>query len=243
MLGKSKSNVVEMKVYEENIDFNDYLSGVRTYLPFLNKNDTWIRSGIYIGNKYKSHISSFRLLGSQTPKIGHARVEVLVVKAQLDVSLSDAQPYCVDFINDHLSQTKTDAAFVALVPSTGEGWQLLFVKSPAHDFVRIPEDILTHTCSGALKIHIKRKCGLNEAAIEGFLSAGYALFDDTVIRTKAKEIDQALRYLKFGDIASGLWSDNNGNGWPRRKTPLRTQQISWKSHGQEREKFYGSIYY
>jgi len=203
MLRKNNSNVVEMKVYEENIDFNDYLSKIITYLPTLDKNDTWIRSGIYIGNKYKSHISSFRLLGSQTPEIGHARIEVLIVKAQLDVTLSDAQPYCVDFITEYLTQTRTDAAFVALIPSTGEGWRLFFIKSPAHDSVKIPEDILTHTCSGALKTHIKRKCGLSEAAVEGFFSCGYALFDDTVIRTKAKEIDKTLRYLKFCDIAAG----------------------------------------
>ena len=203
MLGKSNSNVVEMRASDENINFNEYLSEVQNYLPSLDKNDTWIRSGIYIENKYKSHISSFRLLGSQTPKIGHARIEVLVVKAQLDVSLSDAQPYCVDFINDHLTQTRTDAAFVALIPSTGEGWQLFFIKSPAHDSVKIPEDILTHTCSGALKIHIKKKCGLSDAAVEGFFSCGYALFDDSVIRSKAKEIDKTLRYLKFCDIASG----------------------------------------
>lgn len=198
-----KSKVIELKSSDALIDFDEYLSEIRTYLPSLNEDDAWIRSGIHIGEKYKKHISSYRLFGSQTPEIGRARIEVLLVKTQIGVSISDAEAYCADFIRDHLIRTGTDAAFAALVPSTGEGWRTFFVKSPLHDTVDIPGDILTHTCTGALKIHLKKACGLNDAAVDGYFSLGYALFDDTVIRSKAKDIDKALRYLKFCDIASG----------------------------------------
>ncbi len=203
MSSTGKSQIIELKASDALIDFDEYLSEIRTCLPSLNEDDTWIRSGIHIGEKYKKHISSYRLFGSQTPKIGRARIEVLLVKTQIGVSISDASDHCADFIRDHLTRTGTDAAFVALVPSTGEGWRTFFVKSPLHDTVDIPEDILTHTCSGALKIHIKKTCGLSNAAVDGYFSFGYALFDDTVIRTKAKDIDKSLRYLKFCDIASG----------------------------------------
>lgn len=203
MSSTGKSLLIELKASDALIDFDEYLSEIRTYLPSLNEDDAWIRSGIHIGEKYKKHISSFRLFGNQTPKIGRARIEVLLVKTQIGVSISDAAPHCAGFIRDHLTKTGTDAAFVALVPSTGEGWRTFFVKSPLHDTVDIPEDILTHTCSGALKIHIKKACGLSDAAVDGYFSFGYALFDDTVIRAKAKEIDKTLRYLKFCDIASG----------------------------------------
>lgn len=198
-----KSKVIELKSSDALIDFDEYLSEVRTYLPSLNEDDAWIRSGIHIGEKYKKHISSYRLFGSQTPEIGRARIEVLLVKTQIGVSISDAAAYCTDFIRDHLIRTDTDAAFAALVPSTGEGWRTFFVRSPLHDTVDIPGDILTHTCTGALKIHLKKACGLSDAVVDGYFSLGYALFDDTVIRSKAKEIDRSLRYLKFCDIASG----------------------------------------
>ena len=203
MHSTGRSQIIELKTSDALIDFDKYLLEIRTYLPSLNEDDAWIRSGIHIGEKYKKHISSFRLFGSQTPEIGRGRIEVLLVKTQIGVSVSDAAPHCVDFIRDHLARTETDAAFVALVPSTGEGWRTFFVESPLHDTVDIPEDILTHTCSGALKIHIKKACGLSDAAVDGFFSCGYSLFDDTVIKTKAKEIDRSLRYFKFCDIAAG----------------------------------------
>ena len=198
-----RPNMIELSASDDLIDFNDYLSEVRKYLPSLNEDDSWIRSGIHIGDKYKPSISSYRLFGSQTPTVGHARIEVLLVKSQIGISISEAMSDCSAFIGEHLIRSKTDAAFVALVPSTGEGWRTFFIISPVHGYIEIPEDILTHTCSGALKIHIRKTCGLSDAAVDGFFSMGYALFDDTVIRAKAKDIDKSLRYLKFCDIAAG----------------------------------------
>ena len=83
MHSTGKSQIIELKASDALIDFDEYLSEIRTYLPSLNEDDTWIRSGIHIGEKYKKHISSFRLFGSQTPKIGRARIEVLLVKTQI----------------------------------------------------------------------------------------------------------------------------------------------------------------
>lgn len=200
---KTKSNMIQLRASDDLIDFNDYLSEVRKYLPSLDEDDSWIRSGIHIGDKFKTFISSYRLFGSQAPTAGHARIEVLLVKTQIGISISEALPQCAAFISEHLSRTKSDAAFTALVPATGEGWRSFFIVSPDHSHIELPEDILTHTCSGALKVHIKRTCGLADAAVDGFFSCGYSLFDDTVIRAKAKDIDKSLRYFKFCDIAAG----------------------------------------
>ena len=115
--------IIGLKASDSLIDLNEYLSEVKTYLPSLNEDDTWIRSGIHIGEKYKPYISSYRLMGSQTPSLGHARIEVHLVKSQIGVSITDAFPHCVDFMADHLLRTDADAAFVALVPSTGDGWR------------------------------------------------------------------------------------------------------------------------
>ncbi len=203
MPGKSASNMIELGASEALIDFSEYLSEARAYLPALNEDDNWIRSGIHIGEKYKPFISSYRLFGSQTPGAGRGRTEVLTVKAQLGVSLPEAMPRCVEFVNEHLIRSQSDAALVALVTSGGEGWRTFYIVSPVHSHILIPDDILAHTCSGALKIHIKRACGLTDAAVDGFFSCGYSLFDDTVIRARAKEIDRSLRYFKFCDIAAG----------------------------------------
>lgn len=203
MPGIVGSQIIELKASEAVIDFGEYLSEVRTLIPSLDEDDTWIRSGIYIKDNFKPYISSYRLFGSRMPKAGHARIEVLLVKAQVGISLEEAIPHSVEFVIDHLTASGCDAAFAAIVSSTGSGWKTFFIKSPIRQHIEIPEDILTHTCAGALKPYIKKACGLSDPAIDGFFSMGYALFDDTIIRAKAREIDKALRYLKFCDIAAG----------------------------------------
>lgn len=203
MPGIVGSQIIELKASEAVIDFGEYLSEVRTFIPSLDEDDTWIRSGIYIKDNFKPYISSYRLFGSRMPKTGHARIEVLLVKAQVGISLEEAIPHSVEFVIDHLTASGCDAAFAAIVSSTGSGWKTFFIKSPIREHIEIPEDILTHTCAGALKPYIKKACGLSDPAIDGFFSMGYALFDDTIIRAKAREIDKALRYLKFCDIAAG----------------------------------------
>lgn len=203
MPGIVGSQIIELKASEAVIDFGEYLSEVRTFIPSLDEDDTWIRSGIYIKDNFKPYISSYRLFGSRMPKAGHARIEVLLVKAQVGISLEEAIPHSVEFVIDHLTASGCDAAFAAIVSSTGSGWKTFFIKSPIRQHIEIPEDILTHTCAGALKPYIKKACGLSDPAIDGFFSMGYALFDDTIIRAKAREIDKALRYLKFCDIAAG----------------------------------------
>ena len=54
--------IIGLKASDSLIDLNEYLSEVKTYLPSLNEDDTWIRSGIHIGEKYKPYISSYRLM-------------------------------------------------------------------------------------------------------------------------------------------------------------------------------------
>ncbi len=57
MSSTGKSLLIELKASDALIDFDEYLSEIRTYLPSLNEDDTWIRSGIHIGEKYKKHIT------------------------------------------------------------------------------------------------------------------------------------------------------------------------------------------
>lgn len=197
------SNVVYKQSSGSASDMGAYVSRIRTFLPELDEAETWIRSGLYIGEKFKGHISSFRLLGSQKTILGHSRIEVLLVKTQIGISLSDSEDLCIEFISDHLLQTAADAAFVLLVPSSGHGWRFFFIKSAKHSTIKIPDDILRHICTGTVKIYLRRSCSLSDQVIDGYLSTGYALFDDSIIRTKAREIDKALRDIKFCDIAVG----------------------------------------
>jgi len=194
--------VVKKCFSDSAFDMEAHISGIRRYLPNLDEWDTWIRSGIYIKESFKKYISSYRLLGSQKPALGRSRIEVLMVKAQIGVRLADAADHCIDFISGHLAQSGADAAFISLVPSAGPGWYLFFVTSQKLPGITIPEDILKHICESAVKNYLRKTCGLSIAALEGYMSPGYALFDDSIIRSKAKEIDRALKNIKFCDIAA-----------------------------------------
>lgn len=203
MLCKGSSDVIYKRSLDTDFDTGAFISEVRRILPSLNEFDTWIRSGIYIHKEFKDLISSYRLLGSYKPADSHARLETLLVKTQAGVSLADAEQPCVDFIRGHLSHGGADAAFVSLITSTGEGSRFFFIRSPQITGVTIPDDILDYMCTGAVKQYLRQRCGITGAALDGYLSFGYSLFDDGVIRLKAREIDKALRNLKFCDIASG----------------------------------------
>ena len=50
MSSTGKSLLIELKASDALIDFDEYLSEIRTYLPSLNEDDAWIRSGIHIGD-------------------------------------------------------------------------------------------------------------------------------------------------------------------------------------------------
>jgi hypothetical protein len=203
-MSKNKTcKVIKKHSSDTAFDMEACIESIRRYLPNLDEWDTWIRSGIYIKDTFKKYISSYRLLGSQKPALGHSRIEVLMVKAQIGVQLSDAAAPCIDFISGHLAQSGTDAAYVILIPSTGAGWYFFFLASPKLHTITIPEDILKHICESSIKNYLKNVCGVSSNILDCYLSSGYALFDDSIIRSKAKDIDKALKNVKFCDIAAG----------------------------------------
>lgn len=202
-MNRSNANVISVEKSSEAFDIQGYMAKARRLLPSLDESDTWIRSGIHIHDDYKHYISSYRLLGSQRPAIGRARVEALLIKTQVGTKLSDAEKPCVDFIGDYLARSGVDAALAALVPSTGGGWRFFFISSPKLERIEIPEDVLNYICTSAVKNYLKKRCGLSNAALDGYLSPAYALFDDTPIRARARDMDKALRDVKYCDIACG----------------------------------------
>ena len=68
MHSTGKSQIIELKASDALIDFDEYLSEIRTYLPSLNEDDAWIRSGIHIGENIKSTSHPSVSLAARLPR-------------------------------------------------------------------------------------------------------------------------------------------------------------------------------
>jgi len=202
MFLRGASDVLYERDSAPSFRIDAYVAHVRGMLPSLDESDSWIRSGLRIPKEFKDAISSYRLLGSCVPD-GRARIEALLVKTQAGVGIEAASQPAVAFVRRHLFEEPADAAFVALTTTTGEGANLYFIRSPRISEPAMPDDMLKYMCDSAIKHYLSRKCGIPLDAVGGYMSSSRLLFDDSLIRAKAKEIDRALGDLKFCDIASG----------------------------------------
>jgi len=202
MLLRGASDVLFERDSAPSFRIDAYVARVRGMLSSLDESDSWIRSGLRIPKEFKDTISSYRLLGSCVPD-GRSRIEALLVKTQAGVGIEAASEPVVTFVRRHLFEAPADAAFVALTTSTGEGANLYFIRSPRISEPAMPDDMLKYMCDSAIKHYLSRKCGIPLDAVGGYMSSSRLLFDDSLIRAKAKEIDRALCDLKFCDIASG----------------------------------------
>lgn len=202
MRGKSIS-VLENYLVSAPFDSALFLEKVRGYLPTLNEDDRWIRSGNRIADKYKNLLSSYKLLGSCHAAQGRARVEVLLIKPMPLSPIGETAAPTLEFIREYQAESRVDAVFAALLSTVDETWQYFFTADCARGGIPLPEDLLSYTATNAIKNYLTKSCGLSAAALEGYFSSGYVLYDDTAIRKKARQIDDALAAIEVCDISAG----------------------------------------
>ena len=92
---------------------------------------------------------------------------------------------------------------LACVPPAG-GWRglvALAVSSPVKS-VAVPPELMDFICAEGLKMYIHKSCGLSEAALDGYVSDDRILFDDSLVRLHAAQIDEALAAMRFCDVAA-----------------------------------------
>ena len=82
---------------------------------------------------------------------------------------------------------------LACVPPAGErrGLVALAVSSPVKS-VEVPRELMDFICAEGLKMYIHKSCGLSEAALDGYVADDRILFDDSLVRLHAAQIDEAL---------------------------------------------------
>lgn len=202
MRGKSIS-VLENYLVSAPFDSALFLEKVRSYLPALNEDDRWIRSGNRIADKYKNLLSSYKLLGSSRAAQGRLRVEVLLIKPVPLSPISKTAVPTLEFIREYQAENRVDAVFAALLSTVDETWQYFFTADCARDGIHLPDDLLSYTVTNVIKNYLAKSCSLSAAALEGYFSRGYVLYDDTAIREKARQIDEALSAIEVCDISAG----------------------------------------
>lgn len=193
--------IISKKYSPQLFDSNEYIKSLSWLFSTADSTHTWIRSGIHIPTNFKSMVSSYRLIADCTAN--SAKIEILLIKAQIGVKIEDSEKILSDFVCWYMGQSRADITAAAAVPSTGSGYAEFIAKSPRLCDFTIPQDILAYMCTSAIKNFLRKACSLTRTALDGYFSPSYALYDDTIIRSKAKMIDTALSSLKFCDIAAG----------------------------------------
>ncbi|MEG1799114.1 MAG: hypothetical protein RR214_02935, partial [Synergistaceae bacterium] len=197
----SKLCIISKNYSHDTFHIDEYIEKISHTFSEPDLSHTWIRSGIRIPAEYKNSVSSYRLVAEC--KYNTAAVEILLIKTQIGTTPEETANTLESFILNYMSQSSADIAAIAAVPSTGTGWLSYIVKSPRFSPFSIPEDISEFICTSAIKNYLRSSCAITKTALDGYFSASYALYDDTIIRSKAKEIDRAMSEIKFCDIASG----------------------------------------
>ena len=197
-----KAITLENRLVNTPFDLTSFIEQVKTSLPGLNTGDSWIHSGNRINEKYKNLISSYRLLGSYSPPAGRSRFEALLIKTQPQLPSEETDAPVFDFIIKYQTEKKIDAIFTALTYAGGNTWRFLLTAKMARTGVVLPKDLQSYIAVCALKEYLAKSCSLNEASLNGYFSKGYVLYDDTVIKQKARQIDEALSNILVCDISA-----------------------------------------
>lgn len=201
----SERCIIHKEHFPGTFSIGEYIKNFSLLCSEPDMSHTWIRSGIHIPAKYKNIISSYRLQAT-CRSAGGSVTEVLAVKGQVGVKLESMEKECVSFICDYLLHSSADAA-AAVFTSLGEdGYMLLMIRSPRFASFSVPEDILSFMCTESIKNYLRLSCSLTKSALDGYFSPTYLLYDDSVIKNKARAIDKALSDLKFCDIAASSGS-------------------------------------
>lgn len=195
-------SIQENYLVDAPFDTSLFLEKIGAYLPQLDERDHWIRSGGRISDKYKDIISSYRLLGSYCPA-GRARAEALLIKPQPLLTLGETEPPVLKFIRDYQTENRVDLIFTALLSAADETWRFILTSDNAKTAVPLPSDLISYMVDNTLKKYLKKHCVLSDAALNGYFSSNCLLYDDTAIKEKAPQIDEALANIEICDISSG----------------------------------------
>jgi len=198
MWNKNNSCVIYRNSYQDTFNLNTYKKEISIYIDKINETDTWIRSGKFINDRFKDQISSYQLIGKAALIEGNPNIDILLLKTQVGISLDNAERTATDFIYDYLFDSSTDSAFVALIPSSGDGYISYFFGSPSFFKVKIPFDILSFVCIETIKnyLHLTHSIDISSLPNSDFHSP------NTDIAKKAEIVDSALKNMKFCDMAS-----------------------------------------
>ena len=195
--------LLDQKSVASQFEAEVFLNDAQKLLPELAAENGWIRSGLRIRETFKNMISSYRLIGVTPLTEGKPRAEALLVKTQVGINAVAAADACARLVCEHLAEAGADLALIALASPAESGYVSLLVRSPRICGLELPQDILDYMCVSAVKRHLQTVCGLGEAMLDGYFSQDCVLFDDSVVAAKAKELDKALRTMKFCDPAAG----------------------------------------
>lgn len=195
--------VIEQKSSSSRFKAEVFIERARKLLPEIEAENGWIRSGLRIREPFKDKISSYRLVGSAPRSVNGAGIELLLVKTQAGVDATAAASDCIRLVCEHLAEDGLDLAFAALVEPAEDGGIFFIIRSPRLCGLEIPADILDYMCVSALKRHLHASCGISDAMLDGYFSQNCALFDDSEIAARAKDLDKSLRSMKFCDPATG----------------------------------------
>lgn len=199
-------SVPENYLADTPFNMDQFIEQVRLYQPELDLRDQWIRSGHRIADRYKGWISSYRLLGSYSSRHGRARVEALLIKPHPLLPLGETEAPALEFIREYQTENRVDAVFAALMSTTDESWRFIFAADTARGGIFLPRDLTSYIAARALKNYLKKSCSLSDAALDGYFSGSRLLYDDTAIKNKAKQVDEALEKVKVCDISAGTGS-------------------------------------
>lgn len=188
---------------EAGFDAEKFLSLARSVFSNVSAGDGRIRSGRHIPRGFKNLVSSYKIIGSHTPLMGGGRIDVAVVKLCPGAELTAEKEESVVRFVEACAASDGCGGVLACVPPAGErrGLVALAVSSPVKS-VAVPRELMDFICAEGLKMYIHKSCGLSEAALDGYVADDRILFDDSLVRLHAAQIDEALASMRFCDVAA-----------------------------------------
>lgn len=193
------TGVIHKRHQSSTFNLSNYIASLSPYIYKISENESWIRSGNFIKERFKDKFSSCQLVGKVALPEGTSNIEILLIKTQVGISLSLADESVYEFICDYLLNYSVTSAFVIILPSSGEEFLEYFIASPTFFKIKIPQDILNFMCIQTLKDYIRNCCSITEIdfKLEELFTAGSAL------SSKADEVERLLKNIKFCDISCG----------------------------------------
>ncbi len=188
---------------EAGFDTDKFLQLTRSLFSNVTAKDGRIRSGRRIPRGFKSLISSYKIIASHEPLSGGGRIDAVAVKLCPGLKITSGdEEHAVKFALACAASEEADGALVYFQPC-GEwnGLLALAVVSPVKS-VEVPGVLMDFICAEGLKMYLHKSCGLDEAALDGYVADDRILFDDSLVRMHAERIDKALSAMRFCDIAA-----------------------------------------